>query len=305
MKHLFVALLCSLCWVQGWADSLPLNQFDKRFPALKKHNVFGRFRVFSAPQQDKDGAYILGESTSYNEGTFYYILDGHLYIDFSGTLFHIMPMQPLPALEGFHFYPVTSNNYGNIFSPNAKVQEMNGQNFTLPCGDNSFVQFTEKIEPGKPPSMENIIYYLITWTENGKTHTFSHEETFIYPMDAPPGRFAFCDGNILYFDGADAPSVSWDKARRGIFFYDLKNRRRGVYSATPFEQGEKKEFYAYNPIGIPGTDWMLYLKENDESEKNSLEQVVVRKRLTQAQADKAAWEYRLWHENQKKNKTNP
>lgn len=303
MKHLFVALLCFLCWTQGWADSLPLNQFDKRFPALKEHNVFARFRVFSAPQQDEDGAYILGEYTSYNEGTFYYVLDGHLYMDFTSTLFHIMPMQPLPVLESFHFWPVTGDDYEDSFFPNAKVPPMDGRNFTLSCGDNSFVQFTKKIEPGKP-GMENDIYYLITWTENGQTHTFSHEETFIYPLDAPPGRFAFCDGNILYFDGADVPSVRWDKARRGIFFYDLKNRRRGVYSATPYKQGEKKEFYSYNPIGIPGTDWMLYLKGNEENSVDVLEQVVVRKRLTQAQADQASWEYRLWRENHKKNTTN-
>ena len=107
-------------------------------------------------------------------------------------------------------------------------------------------------------------------------------------------------GYILYYDGFDDfPWPGRNKARRGIFFCDLQNHTRGAYAATPYETKEKSALYPYNPIGIPGTNWIFYLQDSDESPRKS--QLVVRPKLTPAQAEKAAQEYQKFIQSNTKN----
>ena len=87
MKNILIALfVLSIFPSTIFADPLPLNPYDKDNTKIKAP-VYSRLRPFYYPQKDKDGAYILAEATTYNEGTNYYIIDGHLYMEFISSSF--------------------------------------------------------------------------------------------------------------------------------------------------------------------------------------------------------------------------
>ena len=291
MKHLFALFLLSICWVSGQADPLPTNQEDK--PKGTETIVYSRFRAFNMPKPDENSAYVLGEFTYSNEWTNYFIRENNLYFAWSGTpYFHLIPAEPLPILESFQIWQDNYEEFEKQFLAEFAVPHLDGKNFSLPCGKNSSVEFIKQIKKGAPGE-ENDVFYQIIWHKDGKQHTFARKECPVPVIDFPPGQFAYCDKNILYYDGFDDfPWPGRNKARRGIFFCDLQNHTRGAYAATPYETKEKSALYPYNPIGIPGTNWIFYLQDSDESPRKS--QLVVRPKLTPTQAEKAVKEYQTF-----------
>ena len=299
MKHLLVLFLLSISWLSGQADPLPTNQKDK--PKGTDPIVYSRLRAFNTPKQDENGAYVLGEFTYANEWTDYYVRENNLYIDWSGTLYlHLIPAEPLPILESFQLWHDDGSNFKKQFLKESSIPHLDGKDFSLSCGKNSSVEFIKQTQKGAPGE-ENDVFYKIIWYKDGKQHTFARGECPVPVIDFPPGQFAYCDENILYYDGFDDfPWPGRNKARRGIFFCDLKNHTRGVYAATPYEMKEKSALYPYNPIGIPGTNWIFYLQDSDGSDYKS--QLVVRPKLTQEQAEKAAREYQKFIQKNTTNK---
>ena len=288
MKKSFIALLfVSIFPLSAIADPLPLNQFDKADEKIKAP-VYARFRTFSYPKQDSDNAYILGEFTERNEGSNYYVVDNELFIDFGNLqLFHLIPNDPLPVLEQLQLWQSQPSDFAQNFLNQNEVHHTDGKNFMLSCGKNKFVKFIRS----------KTFYYQITWIDNDKEYPFNLEECPITVDYMTDRTFAYCDDNILYYDGDEFfLNIPKQQQVRGIFFCDLKNRRRGIYAAR---LNTDKDWVPYNPIGIPQTDWIFYAQTNANKH---IDQLVVRPKLTQEQADKAAQEYQQRLEKFQKDK---
>lgn len=297
MKHLFTLFLLSVSWLSGQADPLPTNQEDT--PKGSKTVVYSRFRTFHMLKPDENGAYVLGEFTYPNEWTDYYVREDNLYFNCNGTFFHLTPAEPLPILESFYIWQDKDREFEQEFLRAFAIPHLDGSNFSLPCGKNSSVEFTEQIRENAPGE-ENDLFYKITWHQDGESHTFPREECPVPVIDFPPGQFAYCNNDILYYDGFDDfPWPGRNKARRGIFFCDLKNHTRGVYAATPYATEDKSALYPYNPIGIPGTNWIFYLQDSEHVPYKS--QLVIRPELTPEQAEKASKAYQLFIQQNTKN----
>ena len=282
MKKLFIALLfVSIFPLSASADPLPLNQYDRNKKEIKAP-VYTRFRPFYYPQQDPDGAYILAEATAYNEGTSYYIIDENLYMSFEDFFLYIPSTKTLPQLEILDFW-VTGEEYRNFRKETLdkfRVHPTNATKFTLSCGPNKSVTFIPN----------TALYSKVTWVDNGKEYPLTLRECPISTDYMTDRSFAYCDDNILYYDGDEFFSdIPEDQQVSGIFFCDLKNRTRGTYAVKPLN--DKERLWPYNPMGIPGTNWIIYAKESFDKRENALEQLVVRPKLTPKQADKAAKEY--------------
>lgn len=282
MKRLFIALFVLSMFPSAiLADPLPLNQYDKDNKKIKA-SVYSRFRPFYYPKKDSDGAFVLGEVTAYNEGTDYYIIDGHLYMTFVSFSLYIPSTKTLPRPEIIDFggYGEKHTDFREQTLDKFRVQPVDGKTFTLSCGGNKSVRFTYK----------QSVYSTVTWIDDGKEYPFTLEECPIGTDYMTYRTFAYCDNNILYYDGdEDLSNIPKDKRISGIFFCDLKNRTRGAYAVKL--RADHDVLWPYNPMGIPGTNWIVYTKESHDEKENAIEQLVVRAKLTQEQADKAAKEY--------------
>ncbi len=296
MKKLFIALFVVSVFPSAlFADPLPLNGFDVRHDKIKAP-VYSRLRLSYYPQKDENGAYTLAELTTDNEGTEYYLIDGHLYMDFVGFTLYIPSTKTLPRPEIIDFWEY-DNAYQNFYEKtlrNFRVHPTNATQFTLSCGNGKSVLFIPQTE----------LYSKITWIDDGHEHPFTLEECPVSTDYQTSRSFAYCDDNILYYDGDENLSgVPADKRVSGIFFCDLKNRTRGAYAVSPVV--DKNDLWPYNPMGVPGTDWIIYAKQFDDGEHKDqiTNQLVVRKKLTQKQADKAAKEYQKRLKSFKKENT--
>ena len=295
MKKLFITLfVLSIFPSTIFADPLPLNPYDQDNTKIKAP-VYSRFRPFYYPQKDKDGAYILAETTAYNEGTDYYIIDGHLYMEFISFFLYIPSTKALPKLEIIDFW-VDGEKYRDFRKQTLdkfRVHPNDGKNYSISCGKDKSVKFTKKIIPSTLGG-ESSSYYQVTWINNGTEYPFELEECPVDIDDLTEKYFSYCDDNILYYDRSEFYKQDGKpKWKAGIFFCDLKNRTRGIYAATI------DHTYPHNPMGLPGTDWIIYAKQFDDNEhKDQISnQLVVRKKLTQEQADIAAKEYQKWKES--------
>lgn len=295
MKKSFIALfVLSIFPSTIFTDPLPLNGFDENQNKIKAP-VYSRFRPFYYPQKDKDGAYILAEATADNEGTEYYLIDGYLYMNFVDFSLYIPSTKTLPKPEIIDFleYNNAYQNFREKTLKNFQIHPTNATKFTLSCGLGKSVVFMPQTD----------LYSKVTWIDNGKKYPFTLEECPIFTDYQTNRSFAYCDNNILYYDGDEnLVGVPKDERVSGIFFCDLKNRTRGTYAVSPI--ADKNDLWPYNPMGIPGTDWIIYAKQFDDNEhKDQISnQLVIRKKLTQEQADKAAKEYQDRLESFKKAK---
>ncbi len=299
MKKLFIALFVVSIFPSAlFADPLPLNQYDENKKI--KAPVYSRFRPFYYPKKDRDGAYILAEATEYDEGISYYTIDGHLYMEFISPFLYIPSTEPLPQPEIIDFW-VDGEKYRDFRKQTLdqfRVHPNDGENHSISCGENKSVKFTEQIIPSTPGE-ESSSYYQVTWIDHGTEYPFTLEECPVDIDHLTEKYFSYCDDNILYYDGAEFYKQDGKpKWKMGIFFCDLKNRTRGIYASTI------DHTYPHNPRGIPGTDWIIYAKQfyDGEHKDQITNQLVVRKKLTQKQADKAVKEYQKWKESLQKEK---
>ena len=274
------------------ADPLPLSSFDEDNKKIKAP-VSARFRPFYYPKKDNDGAYIFAEVPRYNEGTEYYMIDGYLYMNLLDFFLYIPSTKTLPQIEIIDFW-----QYNNAYQDFRKqtldkfrVHPINGETFTLSCGNNKYVKFTH----------EHDFYSKVTWIDNGKEYPFTLKECPVFTDYMTDRSFAYCDDHILYYDGDEFfLDIPKEQQVSGIFFCDLKNRTRGIYAAINVT--DKTNLWPYNPMGVPNTNWIIYLKTTSDKQENSIEQLVARPKLTQEQADKAAKEYQDRLESFKKAK---
>ena len=301
MKKSFIALfVLSIFPYALLADPLPLNPYDKDNTKIKAP-VYSRLRPFYYPQKDKDGAYILAEATTYNEGTNYYIIDGHLYMEFISFFLYIPSTKTLPKPEIIDFW-VDGEKYLDFRKQTLdkfRVHPNDGENYSISCGKDKSVKFTKKIIPSTLGA-ESSSYYQVTWMDHDVEYPFTLEECPVDIDHMTEKYFSYCDNNILYYDRSEFYLQDGKpKWKAGIFFCDLKNRTRGIYASTI------NHTYPHNPMGIPGTDWIIYAKQFDDGEHKDqiTNQLVVRKKLTQEQADIAVKEYQEWKKSLQQEQT--
>lgn len=301
MKKLFIALfVLSIFPYALLADPLPLNQYDKDTKKIKTP-ASSRYRPFYYPQKDKDSAFVLAEATEYDEGTNYYIIDGHLYMEFINFFLYIPSTKTLPKPEIIDFW-VDGEKYLDFRKQTLdkfRVHPNDGENYSISCGKDKSVKFTKKIIPSTLGG-ESSSYYQVTWMDHDVEYPFTLEECPVDIDHMTEKYFSYCDNNILYYDRSEFYKQDGKpKWKAGIFFCDLKNRTRGIYASTI------NHTYPHNPMGIPGTDWIIYTKQFDDGEHQDqiTNQLVVRKKLTQEQADIAVKEYQEWKKSLQQEQT--
>lgn len=79
-----------------------------------------------------------------------------------------------------------------------------------------------------------------------------------------PGNTAYCDGKYFYFTADRLEDKARGGCMRGIWVYDLTDDMIYEFLADPFVYNGKNGFrsYAQDPVGIPGTDYIFYLRRS-------------------------------------------
>lgn len=285
MKY-FLFLFCLFAYtVNGHADTLPVNAGDRKNEGLK-HPVYARLTIFNNPQPEANGAIPLAQFSNGNEETSYFIKGKDLYINVGNmALFRVRTDAPVPQLEQFLFINDSADDFAEESLKPYQVPNTDGRSpLTLYCSPDKSKKVVLRRACGVSFHGEaSDCFYLVTFYDNGKERRFTRRDCPVRSLDAPPGLFAYCGNDTLYYDGYEYPKKN-NVEGNGIYFCDLKRNIRGPFAV---EEKGNGGLSPYNPVGIPGTGYILYLEEGPN---HSLTRMMVRPELTPRQAKKLAFE---------------